>query len=626
MIGRLVPLSYGMKLFLVGLKTDFLCTVLLQDRSGKLLLGHTSIAAALANLPPAQAWAEASRAVRAESGTIAALGGAGSRAASMPTSNAAAIGSYEVESCLTQMVLVLLSRSSTARQREFAAELVTQLIRLAEALNKAPLPLATATAAPGTAAAVAHGVLVRGDPAGVTSPKCGRSSISAVGPGLRADTANIAFGEDSRGPDMVGVMAEVAEQNGLIASSHTRLPKSSDSKSSAAGSDGNGLAPPPPPPYSAARDRSEVQGGKARRSFGGALAASRMRREIGTGPAKATANNQSMASGEREQAAPTVGLETASGPVGPVMTGGGVGPGGSMLGGSGGNPLGTAAAIQVAAALRLGLLLPLLPVVRADRASDPKRNLRLLLAGALPLLLSSPYMRPRTFVDAIEGPWIVNGCLLPPACLELQDPSSVVSGDSADTCGFATSASDACMAIGVPLWELLQQVSVALMAAEWPMWLRGKGQRLREVGVWGGAGAIRREVELWHGGRQLPSRWGVRIMGAIPTSGCHMVWPPSGSAVGGTLTNGYSQQSEQYPNSTFTSAAGLRAADGWNAAYGLGASDLPSAANVLQNQYHQLPWSAWVPLLWLTEGNRAFAVGAPAGATACRLPGMPKCW
>jgi hypothetical protein len=43
--------------------------------------------------------------------------------------------------------------------------------------------------------------------------------------------------------------------------------------------------------------------------------------------------------------------------------------------------------------LRLRLLLPLLPTVRADREAENKKNLRLCLAQALPHLLMSPYLR-----------------------------------------------------------------------------------------------------------------------------------------------------------------------------------------------------------------------------------------
>ncbi len=53
---------------------------------------------------------------------------------------------------------------------------------------------------------------------------------------------------------------------------------------------------------------------------------------------------------------------------------------------------GSAEGVTAAIALRLKILLPLLPIVYADREADRTKNLRYQLARALPAILASPLL------------------------------------------------------------------------------------------------------------------------------------------------------------------------------------------------------------------------------------------
>jgi len=102
--------------------------------SGAWLSGTTSLAGLLSKL-------ESSQVVAAAEAAAAADADAGSSAA-------AAAAPYAAEAALGDVALLLLSKSSFSRQREFAAEIVRQLGRLVEQLRRAPpLPVAAAVAA-----------------------------------------------------------------------------------------------------------------------------------------------------------------------------------------------------------------------------------------------------------------------------------------------------------------------------------------------------------------------------------------------------------------------------------------------------------------------------------------------
>ena len=114
--------------------------------------------------------------------------------------------------------------------------------------------------------------------------------------------------------------------------------------------------------------------------------------------------------------------------------------------------------------LRLHILLPLLPCVYADQEACPTRNLRVLLATALVLLLGSPLIRAQ--------PKNHPGDLV----LANQDaPEKGRLGVRATTITAASARS-----IGSVLWEELLDMLVGVIGGVWTTWLRGN-QVLHDV-------------------------------------------------------------------------------------------------------------------------------------------------
>lgn len=112
--------------------------------------------------------------------------------------------------------------------------------------------------------------------------------------------------------------------------------------------------------------------------------------------------------------------------------------------------------------LRLAVLLPLLPVVYADREPDAARNLRARLATALLRILIAPAVRgtPGGAPDETLDPTL--GLGLPGA--------AAAAGAAADA---ATAAAAAARAAGESLFERLAAVQHALLGGTWASWLRG---------------------------------------------------------------------------------------------------------------------------------------------------------
>ena len=141
--------------------------------------------------------------------------------------------------------------------------------------------------------------------------------------------------------------------------------------------------------------------------------------------------------------------------------------------------------MQVAVWLRLAVLLPLLPVVYADREPDGARNLRARLAAALLRILASPL---------VHAP-----------------PAGLPGGAGQEGGGQAAAAAAAAAAAGESLFERLLSVLHALLGGAWAAWLRGDQVRA-QAGPWGGdQGRVRAGLKRRCGGR--PACRGRRAVG-----------------------------------------------------------------------------------------------------------------
>jgi hypothetical protein len=130
--------------------------------------------------------------------------------------------------------------------------------------------------------------------------------------------------------------------------------------------------------------------------------------------------------------------------------------------------------VQVSVWLRLRLLLPLLPTVRADREPDSKKNLRVCLAQTLPHLLVSPYVRGEAAAATASG-----------------DAAAAVGADDLPLAAAAAAAE-----AGHSLFDRLLLMLSALLSGEWAGWLRGANRKLRQVAVPAAlAAACRAEIE-----------------------------------------------------------------------------------------------------------------------------------
>ena len=123
---------------------------------------------------------------------------------------------------------------------------------------------------------------------------------------------------------------------------------------------------------------------------------------------------------------------------------------------------GPAEGVQAAVWMRLAVLLPLLPVVYADREPDQARNLRARLAAALLRILASPHTRAPPFAEPDQAPRA--GAARPTAA--------------------AAAAAAAAERAGESLFARLLSVLHALLGGTWAAWLRGDQVRvLRVVGA-----------------------------------------------------------------------------------------------------------------------------------------------
>lgn len=330
-----------------------------QDAGGTWLLGHESLQQLLGRLEPCRVAAavaahlSSSSSAPAAAGSIAPLEGRTPPPADLmqqrqqwlqgPVSRLAA-PPFSLERGLGCICLVLLAKGPVQRQRDTAAAVVQQLVRLAEAIQKAPPPQQrrrqrtgdrgaagdATTWAPGSAEQRrASGVDESGGSGGGVGGGPGGGVGSPVGP--CSPTQAAAAAPDRRA--------------------------SGASDGSAQG--GGGAAP------SAAAATPDLAAGGApgrQRRFGGGFGSASRARQVAV-------------------AAAAGGGDTGG-------AGGGVPPDASHADAALG--VGSPALLQVTAWQRLLVLLPLLPTVRADRDGD----LRAQLAGALTALLGAPHLRP----------------------------------------------------------------------------------------------------------------------------------------------------------------------------------------------------------------------------------------
>lgn len=97
--------------------------------------------------------------------------------------------------------------------------------------------------------------------------------------------------------------------------------------------------------------------------------------------------------------------------------------------------VGCAASLQVSIWMRLSTLLPLLPIIYADRESDLKKNLRSQLATAMLQLLTTPHVRPLT-------PLLAQHSMQPQHKLQGAAGAAVAPGPVAIAVGAAAVAAD----------------------------------------------------------------------------------------------------------------------------------------------------------------------------------------
>lgn len=308
---------------------------------------------------------------------------------------------FECEVGFAELALLLLSRSSLARQRELAGALVAQLARLAEALSRPSQPGGAAAAATAAAASGAEG-----DGGGAAEvPQPGIQHAAAAG----STDLDAVMAVKSPGESEEGVGA-------------------ADGADGVAGSSQPGAAP-------------AGGSGKLRRAFGAFGSRNRQRASSHAADAPATA------------------------PLAPAGV------------------CGEAAALQVSAWLRLMLLSPLLPTVRADREPDARKNLRPRCAATLAQLLAAQQLD----VSSSEG-------------------AAEASGEA------RAGAAAAAVLASQPLVGVLASVLAALASGSWAGWLSGGNMRLREVPALQTSEQLAAEAIA----KQLPPRTLATILAALP--------------------------------------------------------------------------------------------------------------
>ena len=121
--------------------------------------------------------------------------------------------------------------------------------------------------------------------------------------------------------------------------------------------------------------------------------------------------------------------------------------------------------VQIAVCLRLQLLLPLLPLIYADREQDPARNLRHVLAHALLQLLGSPLLQQSIGqAHSLTMPLLDLGT----TGTNTDVPDRVL--EQHDATGQACAAAE--RGAGVSLWLRLLHVFHATLAGSWAAWLK----------------------------------------------------------------------------------------------------------------------------------------------------------
>ncbi|CAL8467360.1 g6897 [Coccomyxa elongata] len=123
--------------------------------------------------------------------------------------------------------------------------------------------------------------------------------------------------------------------------------------------------------------------------------------------------------------------------------------------------VGSAEGVTAAIALRLTILLPLLPIVYADREADRTKNLRYQLARALPAILASPLLRASFS-----------------RCCGRESKAGPGEGKTES------------------LFGQLLAVMHALLSPEWATWLRGSQDKLRDVPAYEDSASLAADIKV----------------------------------------------------------------------------------------------------------------------------------
>ncbi|KXZ53328.1 hypothetical protein GPECTOR_7g1222 [Gonium pectorale] len=399
---------------------------LLQDRKGEQLLGHSNLAQLVARLgrnKPLSGPVPGLEFMAAQ-GIGAAPGAAGP-------------APFAVEAALADLALAGLYKAGTTRQREFAGELVRQLVRMADAVRRAAL-----ATPPGVAGGMAAGSTAGVAPMGSAS---GHQQLPPP-PQLPLPPPLLVPAGRSR---------SLGPLSGASAASASRPMAEDPDALSAADADGGGAG--------GGDGGGDGGGGGGRRRGGMGFGSGRSRRMGGGGGGLLV---RSDSRGDLTEAL----------------------------------RIGSPGALQVALWLRVRVLMPLMPLIYSDRESDARRNLRSQLVPALVQLLASPLIwapqaspapgppQPGTGCGAAAaaatqppaGAGTVFGTAFTTAAAAVGEGDMAVTGD-----GAAAAAAAAATAAGEALPERLLHVLCALVCGQWASWLKPPGQkRLKEVAVY----------------------------------------------------------------------------------------------------------------------------------------------
>jgi hypothetical protein len=139
------------------------------------------------------------------------------------------------------------------------------------------------------------------------------------------------------------------------------------------------------------------------------------------------------------------------------------------------------------------MLLPLLPIIHADREPDSKGNLRSLLVPAIVQLLLAPHIRPLAPLGSAQA-------LQHESRLKVLGCSSVRKWPSWERlCRHhpdVAAALQAQDAAGESLQDRLTAILAALLPGGWASWLRGgQNKRLRDVAAFEGSRALQEDLD-----------------------------------------------------------------------------------------------------------------------------------